>query len=413
MLLSSIIRSIVCRIQTEITSFSTTNRTRPSVDLDTDTVAVSTTLGCHAIKSCVALLIDLLRLQISNDSFIVARQEVYRECLMIGFKDVFLPLHELDVADAVELLHLQLVLMTAMMKDNKQMKDELFDSIVQYYRESVVGEDSFLVLNFSSVVLFTEAKPSTLTVAIIFDMMFDGNAFFAKIVDEHEYDLEALPKILSEQFYRPRIHNPKVIPIIMKLSTHCEGAVQRFIMALFAVLIDNNAPIINLASCLQPESNLLDLLLDLFPSFDTDLQTLACGLLKVLGKHSITVSQLKKIFRMLQSRGKCRPPYTALLLSSLKAMVVCASQSLQAAAELNLSFWNLRWTSESRGSSSFSMESTAAWLCHRSRSGLRRSSSRSPPGLRSRRTVALSSPAAQLVILRLSLGVARPMLPVC
>ena len=70
------------------------------------------------------------------------------------------------------------------------------------------------------------------------------------------------------------------------------------------------------------DNSLLDKLLDRFPYYPKEVQENASKLLEKIGKNSINGTQLKKIFRLLQSRGKTRPYYTSFLLRSLKAMLM-------------------------------------------------------------------------------------------
>merc|ERR1711991_791364 len=126
-------------------------------------------------------------------------------------------------------------------------------------------------------------------------------------------------KVLSDLPYRPRIVNRQLVPIILTLVEKCPTSLQSFVISLFLMLVDKCAPIINIATSASPDCRLLDILLEQFPSYQHDIQVKATHLLEIYGKYSISVSQLKKMFRMLLIKGGTS--HVLLILRSLKTII--------------------------------------------------------------------------------------------
>ena len=258
-------------------------------------------------------------------------QEIFQECLLNEYPEVLFPFTDICSPDAVEILHLQLTLLTAMTKHSDDMKDGIFEKLVDRYLK-FTGRDKIANTNISLFILHAEPTTSLATILVLFDMMFDGHPWFVdKIVQagllsdlnaSESSENDSLLAILALTRFRPRIHNRKLIAVLLSIAAVCRYRLRKFIISMFTVLVDTCAPIVNVTTCLSTDRSLFDMILDQFPSYESDIQVDAAGLLEVLGKHSISVSQLKKLFRMIQSRGKCRPPYTSLLLRTLRAMMI-------------------------------------------------------------------------------------------
>jgi hypothetical protein len=231
------------------------------------------------------------------------------------FPDVFSPLPSLAGSKAVELVYLQLTLLSSISFSNNDIQEEMFERMSELVK---YGNNT----SIDSIIFTAEPRPSLDTVIFLFDLMFDSHRWVAKELYSRRDDLDSVMQFLLACPFRPRIYNRFFIPTIMSIAKESDIKITKFILALFLMLVDENAPVINIATCLLSDQSLFDIILDQLPSYDRELHVDAALLLRTLGKHSISVSQLKKIFRTIQSRGKYCPPYTSLLLRSLKAMMV-------------------------------------------------------------------------------------------
>jgi hypothetical protein len=167
------------------------------------------------------------------------------------------------------------------------------------------------------LIVSEEGKPTLETILILFDMLFDRpNANNKKILEsgDLQYSSNELEKIYFD--------NMIFLPIILKIVPFCEKKVQQFILSTLHSMLIGECSLVNLSKCSQMQPPLVDVLLDLILALNGDTVLLAAELLQIMGRHSITVAQLKRIFRLMQSKGgRARPKYTSLLLRSLKNMV--------------------------------------------------------------------------------------------
>jgi hypothetical protein len=86
-------------------------------------------------------------------------------------------------------------------------------------------------------------------------------------------------------------------------------------------LVSGQYALVNLSKLSQLQPNLIDLILDIFAKVTVEIQERASRLLIIAGRHSISVSQLKRIFRLMKVSGDTRPMYISLLLKALLGMI--------------------------------------------------------------------------------------------
>ncbi len=103
-----------------------------------------------------------------------------------------------------------------------------------------------------------------------------------------------------------KIYNESVITILFHILPLCDGKIQEFIFDTFSNLLNGKASLVNLATSSNSKPPMLDMALDLFPILPEHSQEYLVRLLKSLGKHSISVSQMKHLFRIMQTPGATR-----------------------------------------------------------------------------------------------------------
>ena len=176
--------------------------------------------------------------------------------------------------------------------------------------------------------LCAEPGSSFFTIVMLFDILLDGrvthycnsskwNAPASASGDDATVGGSSVPAIVQEfgifgqdevlcAMLSPTILNVSILPVIICLIPHCEYTLQICICKTLLNLLTGRARMINLSKCSQmmhpPTLTLLDLLIDIFPLItDPTLQDLLIKLMQSVGKHSITVAQLKRIFILMQS----------------------------------------------------------------------------------------------------------------
>ncbi|CAM9505032.1 unnamed protein product, partial [Scytosiphon promiscuus] len=143
----------------------------------------------------------------------------------------------------------------------------------------------------------------------------------------------------------PEIRNPFVVPLIFQLLPGWPASQQDLIMKIFRKLLKGGGGgMVNRSLCCDVQPALMDQLLDMIPRLDEGgsewedgLQGLAVDLVRHLGSHSVSVAQLKKVFRLLQplsasstkrpgmpsqtATTPLQPPWMCCLLRALRGMM--------------------------------------------------------------------------------------------
>src|SRR5690606_18254351 len=106
------------------------------------------------------------------------------------------------------------------------------------------------------------------------------------------------------------IKNPQIIPLMFKLCLHCDESFVSEFINIFVAITENN--ISNQNSCYT--AHLMDILLEMVPKYETSKSIMIQGserlrdniiyFVEILGKHSITVKELKKFFSLLKEKSK-------------------------------------------------------------------------------------------------------------
>jgi hypothetical protein len=173
--------------------------------------------------------------------------------------------------------------------------------------------------HFAMLLLETEGSISLEVVIVLFDMMLEVPCIRNRSVLSE-------PNLLTQGMFandddRPKIRNAGVIIMIISLVTTCSIPIQRFILQTFSNLVRGRASLANLTICSQSKPNLLDLSLDLFPVIPATNLPVLVQLVQCLGRHSISVAQLKHVFRIMQGDGGSCPSYNQRVLESLQGMI--------------------------------------------------------------------------------------------
>ena len=162
------------------------------------------------------------------------------------------------------------------------------------------------------------------TILVLFEMILDSPIYNSKAISE-QYNAD--PQSVSDGFFsdeydRPQICNVSAIPLIFGILPRCGKNIQICVLNSFHSLIVGRNSLINISTCTsQMQPSLLDHILDLFPQQTKEVQECSVNLLQTLGRHSISVAQLKRLFQIMQSKGEYRPIYTSLLVRSLQGMI--------------------------------------------------------------------------------------------
>lgn len=166
------------------------------------------------------------------------------------------------------------------------------------------------------------------TILVLMEMLFDGPVLPSnKIMIECTVNPDRyIGGLFASTDDRPKIVNYIAVPVLITILPLLHVNDQICLLNSFQSLVKGRASLYNLSICSQMTPSMLDLVLDVFPGMPISVQDSSVGLLQTLGRHSISVSQLKRVFRMMQSRGDFRPSYTARLLTSLKGMIAEGEQ---------------------------------------------------------------------------------------
>jgi WD40 repeat protein len=178
--------------------------------------------------------------------------------------------------------------------------------------------------DFIEMIIRTQSHVSLDTFLILFEMLLDGpisNSKLCSLNFQESPQQIPLAQLFPDHIDRPQIFNFSVIPIIFGVMNQSPPAIQDFVLNSFHSLISGRASLINISNCSQMNPSMLDLVLDHFPSQTEEVQLVSVKLIQSLGKHSITVAQLKRIFQMMRTHGDFRAAYSTLLLKGLQGMV--------------------------------------------------------------------------------------------
>lgn len=168
--------------------------------------------------------------------------------------------------------------------------------------------------DFLNALLFMEPIPTIETLGVLFEFMLEEPCKVTALLKEPErIDTGLFCSNLiegdsdNEDYDKPRIKNPRVIPIFFQILPRCCELGQKFVLNTFLHLLSGRASLINISVCSQIERPMVELVLDLFHCITDEVQIINVKLLQTLGKYYFSVGQLKQLFQKLHSSKDCRP----------------------------------------------------------------------------------------------------------
>lgn len=154
------------------------------------------------------------------------------------------------------------------------------------------------------------------TLLILFEMILDGPVNSACLLNDRSSYVD-----LFSEINFPQIANVPAIPILFGVMNAAAPDIQTLVINSFISLISGRSSLVNLSKCFQINPSVLDLTLDYFSTLSESVQLVCVKLLQILGQHSISVAQLKRIFQLMRTHGEFRPTYSTFLLHSLQGML--------------------------------------------------------------------------------------------
>lgn len=239
-----------------------------------------------------------------------------------------------------KIMHYSLTLMTAIMVGNEAHKDVFWQLLMQKTKKkssnmmlatSATHSHSYHDL-ISMLVSSRDGETVAMeTVLLLFEMLLDGFAaeFRQFLWDTMHRKGELLP--VPEGFFEkaadvPTMSNLSTIPLLLNISYFCSEDLQCCLMNSLNNCIggSSNTSMINLSACLQMKPPIFDMVLDVFPNLSASAQRASMKLLQVLGRYTVNVAQLKRLFRLLHLKDNVRPSYTLTLLEAMEGMILTA-----------------------------------------------------------------------------------------
>lgn len=290
------------------------------------TDVLETTIMVFERISCLVLL--------SSDSFIFQRLlENYGTCNQEH--ELFSWKHTRPHICKELLVNVEYLLKRSAERDDK-IKLEMLRTTLEFLKNFMVGNDitkqsfKFAMIQGNkstasklieygdvfNLIFAVENIPSMKTILLLIDMLLDGKLTIYESSNFLETGL-----FLNSENCVPIIRNFNALHILVHLVPYCDLPMQIFLMNTFYNLLNGRYALVNLSKCSQAQPHIIDLILDIFPKVTYEIQERASRLLKIVGKHSISVSQLKRIFRQMKVSGDTRPLYISLLLEALLGMI--------------------------------------------------------------------------------------------
>jgi hypothetical protein len=178
---------------------------------------------------------------------------------------------------------------------------------------------NYVYMDVIHLLVAAESELSPETLHVVLEMMFDSGVEAATVVDsnttskvdlapETSYIRKCMIKTGGPAHLQPfLIENITIIPILIDLALYCKPSLQDAVFATFLYLVKDSVNAnVNVSRIKQLHVPLLDILLDVYGRLSSALsQSYSLQLIQRIGKYSITMSQLKKLFRVVhQSRTR-------------------------------------------------------------------------------------------------------------
>jgi len=202
-------------------------------------------------------------------------------------------------------------------------------SFASKIRTSTDGLHKSSTEDFTSILREFEQVPSLELVVVLLEMLLSANLSPSvhRLVRSNGDPEKVMEEIAgANQSKKYKIVNPSVIPCIFSLLQFCEADTQLFAIQFFDFLTTGKSSLVNynLNECSKCNPHLLDLCIDnILQLSDFHVQKVNVRLIQTLGRHKITVSHLKHLFKIMQSgfqsghalRHHCR------ILDALREMI--------------------------------------------------------------------------------------------
>lgn len=251
------------------------------------------------------------------------------------FREVFRSIDPcLQVGGAgIDIIRYALSFLTALMINNDIGKEKFHSLMLMQKRKSTTkqhaGNDSFAMQfpyrtcnlhDLCDIIVAAESRLSVATIQLFLDMLLDGNS------PESKSEIVLNEPLQDEGLFRfvdgvPLICNTTALPILFALLPQCDIPLQKFLINTLKNLIMGHNSVINMSKCSQMQPPVIDMILDVFLDLNPESHAVAKDLIQTMGRHNISVSQLKRIFGLMQGHDKYRPSCTWRLLSALQGMI--------------------------------------------------------------------------------------------
>ncbi|GMI06941.1 hypothetical protein TrVE_jg13060 [Triparma verrucosa] len=125
------------------------------------------------------------------------------------------------------------------------------------------------------------------------------------------------------------IHHPDVLPLLFENFASYSNANKALTLKLIASLFTGRASVVNKTICTQNSSPLILFVLETFDGLPAEAKIFARQILQEIGSFYITVSQVKKVFRLMQptstfnnsTTGECRSEHLEDVLCAMGGMI--------------------------------------------------------------------------------------------
>jgi len=134
------------------------------------------------------------------------------------------------------------------------------------------------------------------------------------------YGLFAEDNSVYSQSRVPVIRNFTLIPILLGVVPSVSEKLQYFILSTLNNLTRCRS-LVNISKVLLMEPPIMELMLTVFPQISGSVRAPAIEILQCIGKRTVSVAHLKRMFRLLRTKNNVRPTYTASLLEAVEGMI--------------------------------------------------------------------------------------------
>jgi hypothetical protein len=259
----------------------------------------------EATSPAAERLVELLCLildEVKESASLPALQNLLRESsLFLHLFNMFYVRPSKSASNKMSLYRTILKVITLVMRKNRKSKLEFREMLIH----KNLDRDRPAYEKLYHLVSTAEGHtPSWLTMKTFLDMMCDGDF------------------VESNHAIAYRIRNPDVVPILFQLFPLCKHSNQIMFLDCFVRFIETHNYrfcLLNRNICAYVQPAILDQLINMIPTCSATVQSKLLDVLGSIGSHSISVRQLKQIFRMIQIEKSL----TGLLVAGMSRMATC------------------------------------------------------------------------------------------